>query len=105
MFSNIFFETLKLQEYPCFWPKKGDPTDHGSFKVSSFESEDSCQGSFVTKDFLIQATQDEYQMICRMIQCPGWPESCSSNNVFDLVKVVQEWHLNYQNGPIIVIDR
>lgn len=104
MYSDCFLYCF--QEYPGFWPKKGEQVDHGGFKVCNFESEESCQGKFVTKDFLIQATQDEYQMICRMIQCPGWPESCSpTESVFDLVKVVQEWHLEYQNGPIIVIDR
>lgn len=45
-------------------------------------------------------------MVCRMILCPGWPDNCPpSNDVFDLVKVVQQWNLEYQNGPIIVIDK
>lgn len=69
--------------------------------------EESCQEVFVTRDFIMQATQDEYEVTCRIIQCPGWPESCMTapSSVFELVQVVQKWHLEYQFGPIIVVDR
>ncbi|XP_023221800.1 tyrosine-protein phosphatase 99A-like isoform X2 [Centruroides sculpturatus] len=91
------------KEYPCFWPES-EEYDYGSFKVKT--TEESAQGNVATHDFVIQSTQDDYEVTCRIIRCPGWPESCSPvSSVFDLVHVVQEWHLEYQNGPIIVVDR
>lgn len=50
--------------------------------------------------------QDDYELVCRMIFCPNWPECCSPlSAVFDLVRVVQQWFADNQNGPVVVVDR
>lgn len=93
-----------FQEYPCFWPDEETENDYETFKVKL--SEECTQGCFVTRDFILQSTQDDYEVICRIIQCSGWPECCSPlSSVYDLVHLVQDWHLEYQNGPMVVVDR
>ncbi|KAG8195656.1 hypothetical protein JTE90_004989 [Oedothorax gibbosus] len=101
----VVLSSVDEKEFPCFWPKKGEEIDHGGFKLKMVD--ESCQEAFVTRDFIMQATQDEYEVTCRIIQCPGWPESCMTapSSCFDLVQIVQKWHLEYQFGPIIVVDR
>ncbi|GIY70383.1 tyrosine-protein phosphatase 99A [Caerostris extrusa] len=100
----IVLSSVDDKEFPCFWPKKGEDADYDGFKIKMVEETN--QDTFLTGDFIMQAPQDEYEMTCRIIQCPGWPESCSpQSSVFDLVQVVQKWHLESQNGPIIVVDK
>lgn len=100
MCKILFF----LKEYPCFWPDEDKESDFGTFKVKM--SEECKQGCFVTRDFILQSMQDDYEVICRIIECSGWPECCSPlSSVYDLVHLVQEWHLEYQNGPMVVVDR
>ena len=45
-------------------------------------------------------------MPMRIIQCSDWPLNCTPiGHVFDLIKLVQRDHLEYQNGPCVVVDR
>ncbi|GIX83690.1 tyrosine-protein phosphatase 99A [Caerostris extrusa] len=84
-----------------FGPMKIKENDYGTFKVKLSECS---QGCFVTRDFILQSTQDDYEVICRIIECSGWPECCLPlSSVYDLVHLVQDWHLEYQNGPMVVI--
>ncbi|XP_076351055.1 putative receptor-type tyrosine-protein phosphatase mosPTP-1 isoform X2 [Tachypleus tridentatus] len=100
----VLLSYIDEKEYPSFWPEKGQESVYSTFRVK--QAEESYQGSFITRDFILQALQDEYEVMCRVIQCSGWPEICSPLScVFGLVHLVQEWHLEYQNGPMIVIDR
>ncbi|GFU26415.1 tyrosine-protein phosphatase 99A [Nephila pilipes] len=100
----VVLSSVDDKEYPCFWPKKGEEVDHGGFKIKMVD--ESSQENYMTRDFIMQATQDEYEMTCHIIQFPGWPETCSpQSSVFDLVHVVQNWHVEYQYGPIIVVDK
>jgi len=62
-------------------------------------------GYITTRDFIIQSTQDDYELSIRLIHCPGWPESCGPlSAVFDLIKMVQDWHGD-QSSPVVVADR
>ncbi|XP_013779211.1 tyrosine-protein phosphatase 99A-like [Limulus polyphemus] len=100
----VLLSAVDEKEYPSFWPEKEEESDYTTFKVKL--AEESSQENFITRDFILQAVQDEYEVMCRIIQCAGWPESCSPlSSVFDLINVVQDWHLEYQNGPMVVIDR
>lgn len=49
--------------------------------------------------------QDDFQLCCRMVLCSDWPYNPSGDLVFDLVHAVQEWHFQYHNGPIVVVDK
>ncbi|KAF8785289.1 Tyrosine-protein phosphatase 99A like protein [Argiope bruennichi] len=100
----VMLSFVDEKEYPCFWPEEDKENDYGTFKVKL--SEECSQGCFVTRDFILQSTQDDYEVICRIIECSGWPECCTPlSSVYDLVHLVQEWHLEYQNGPMVVVDR
>ncbi|XP_054721502.1 tyrosine-protein phosphatase 99A-like [Uloborus diversus] len=100
----VMLSFVDEKEYPCYWPDEDQENDYGTFKVKM--SEECSQGCFVTRDFILQSMQDDYEVICRIIECSGWPECCSPlSSVYDLVRLVQEWHLEYQNGPMVVVDR
>ncbi|XP_076362408.1 putative receptor-type tyrosine-protein phosphatase mosPTP-1 isoform X1 [Tachypleus tridentatus] len=100
----VLLSTVDEKEYPSFWPGKDEEHDYSTFIVKL--TEECSQENFITRDFILQAVEDEYEVMCRIIQCAGWPESCSPlSSVFDLINVVQDWHLEYQNGPMVVIDR
>jgi hypothetical protein len=42
----------------------------------------------------------------RIIYCPEWPRNVPNlEEVFSVLKVVQDWHLEYQDGPLVVVDK
>ena len=55
--------------------------------------------------------QDDYELTVRIIYCADWPRGGGfggdSNLIqtFDVLKVVRDWHLEYQRGPLVVVDR
>lgn len=80
--------------------------DYGHFKVTLVE--ESLCPPHVTRDFLLQSTQDDYECTTRLIWSSYWPDSCDPiATVFDLIKTVRDWHQqhNEEEGPIVVIDR
>lgn len=120
-----------LKDYPQFWPQKEDEVDYGSFKVkltaeSTLITKEN-SGVIVTRDFIMRSTQDDYELQCRVIHCPGWPEVCGPlSGVFNLIQVVQnstathhtqgnngsgqsvtigQDHETQNGGPVIVVDR
>ena len=103
------------KEFPQFWPDREDEADYGSFKVKLTDESRlilSEGGSFITKrDLMLQSTQDDYELCCRLVHCADWPERQPLSQVFDLIKVVQEW-CNSDTvtasgviGPVVVVDR
>lgn len=60
-------------------------------------------------DVMLQSAEDEFQLPVRIVQCSSWAETKSSvmhaESAWDLVRSVQQWHVQYQDGPIVVIDR
>jgi len=105
MLSNVIPE----KNFPQFWPNKGEEVDYGSFKLKLTEETRLVQESnnvITTRDLILQSNQDDFELACRIVTCVGWPETCGPlNNVFDLIRQVQSWHLEYQNGPIVVMDK
>lgn len=87
-----------------FWPTADAELDAENYKVK-FISESEHVG-YQTRDFIVQSLQDDYELPVRIIQCPEWPHNCIPlASMSELLRIVQEWHLDYQNGPIIVMDR
>ena len=51
----------------------------------------------------------------RIIYCADWPRGGGGSGglgghpdliqTFDVLKVVRDWHLEYQRGPLVVVDR
>ena len=58
---------------------------------------------------MLQYIQDDYELTVRIIYCADWPRGggCGDNLIqtFDVLKVVRDWHLEYQRGPLVVVDR
>lgn len=105
----VLSSVIDEKEFSQFWPDKDEECDYGSFKVKLTEEVSTMYqetgGYITTRDFILQSTQDDYELTCRLIHSPGWPESCGPlSSVFDLIKIVQDWHLE-QTGPVIVMDR
>lgn len=59
----------------------------------------------VSRDLTIQSLQDDYELTVRIIQSPVAEPLSDLPALFQLLDTVQQWHLEYQNGPIIVVDR
>ena len=79
-----------------------------------------------TLDFVISSRYDDYELKVpitqyhrshfakfdsffsqvRVVHCQGWPHAAGAlHKVFNAVSIVQAWHLEYQNGPLVLVDR
>ena len=122
MLSSVIDE----KEFPQFWPDKEDEADYGSFKVKLIEESRlmlNCENGsiangcpsgsgFITKrDLMLQSTQDDYELCCRLVHCADWPERQPLAQVFDLIKIVQDWCTSDTVtssgvlGPVVVVDK
>ncbi|UXI20835.1 hypothetical protein NH340_JMT06778 [Sarcoptes scabiei] len=113
----LLSSVIDEKEFPQFWPDREDEADYGSFKVKLIEENrlilnEGLGGSFVTKrDLMLQSTQDDYELCCRLVHCADWPERQPLAQVFDLIKIVQDWCHNDTVtssgvlGPVVVVDR
>lgn len=86
-----------------FWPAEGETLDGENFKVKLIEQSE-LEGT-VSRDLTIQSVQDDYELAVRIIQSPVSEPLTDLPALIQLINTVQQWHLEYQNGPIIVIDR
>lgn len=86
-----------------FWPAEGETLDGDNFKVKLIEQSE-LEGT-VSRDLTIQSVQDDYELAVRIIQSPVSEPLTDLPALIQLINTVQQWHLEYQNGPIIVIDR
>lgn len=55
----------------------------------------------------VRSLQDDYELSARIVQAPSnqsglWPHN---NNPKTFVNIIQDFHRDYQNGPIVVMDR
>ncbi|KAF0287130.1 Tyrosine-protein phosphatase 99A [Amphibalanus amphitrite] len=100
----VLLSPVDDQEFGIFWPLEHDDLECEHFRVR-FTAE-AQGGQYILRDFTVQSRTDDYELAVRIIQCSNWPASCSPiGHVFDLIQVVQRWHLEYQNGPCVVVDR
>ncbi|KAF6216641.1 hypothetical protein GE061_000987 [Apolygus lucorum] len=87
--------------YQAFWPSSKDATiDSDNFKLKLIE-ESELDGT-VSRDFTVQSLHDDYELTVRIIQ-----PSHTITEIYDiiqLINLVQQYHLEYQNGPIVVVD-
>ncbi|CAB3361379.1 Hypothetical predicted protein [Cloeon dipterum] len=92
------------QPFLQFWPNAQDELENENFKVKFVDEFEHAVGT--CNEMTIQSLHDDYELRIKMVRCPNWPHSCGSMlNVFDLLNFVQEWHMDCQNGPVVVIDR
>lgn len=90
-----------------FWPLLDDEFDCSTFRVRYIE--EAVHEGHSTFDFVLSSSQDDYELTVRIIHCSEWPRANSTSvnyeQVFDVLKLVQDWHLEYQRGPLVVVDR
>lgn len=60
----------------------------------------------ILREVAVRSLQDDYELSARIVQAPSqgclWPRN---NNPRIFVNVIQAFHRDYQNGPIVVMDR
>lgn len=61
----------------------------------------------VLREVAVRSLQDDYELSAKIVQGPlnqggPWPHH---NNPKAFVSVIQDFHRDYQNGPIVVMDR
>ncbi|XP_075525453.1 putative receptor-type tyrosine-protein phosphatase mosPTP-1 isoform X3 [Dermacentor variabilis] len=117
----VVLSVVDEKEYPQFWPDTDEEQDYGSFKVKPTSDETATTAStdtvpadekpsggpgLVSRDFILQSTQDDYELSCRVIQCPGWPQACTPMaTLFDLIRTVAARHAEDLNGPVVIVDK
>ena len=94
--------------YPAFWPILDEEMDLDTFRVRYIE--EATHAGHSTFDFVLSSCQDDYELTVRLIYCSEWSRATSAESldlgqVFDVLKLVQDWHLEYQNGPLVVVDK
>lgn len=100
----VLLTTIEEELMPVFWPKKGEEFNLDCFKVRYIE--EALHEGHSTLDFVVSSKVDDYELTVRMIHCPSWPHNARPvHAVLAPVKMVQEWHLEYQNGPLVVVDK
>ncbi|KAG8225885.1 hypothetical protein J437_LFUL006047 [Ladona fulva] len=99
----VMLSSLDDQENFQFWPTEECDIDSDIFKVKFVAKHDHV--GYATQEFAVHSLQDDYELAVRIIHCENWIEnSATLAAVFDTITMVQEWHVEYQNGPMVVMD-
>ncbi|XP_043278887.1 tyrosine-protein phosphatase 99A isoform X3 [Venturia canescens] len=94
------------EEYPEFWPSEGEELNTDNFRVHLCGVKKTVSG-VVLREIVVRSLQDDYELSARIVQGPVtqsglWPHN---NNPKAFVDIIQDFHRDYQNGPIVVMDR
>ncbi|KAF5274572.1 hypothetical protein FQA39_LY07184 [Lamprigera yunnana] len=100
----IMLSIIDNEEFEVFWPTEQDSIDSDNYKIKL--GSEHMESNYVTRDFVMQSVQDDYELHVRMIHCTNWPHNCLYiSELFHLPDIVQDTQMGYQNGPVVVIDR
>lgn len=91
------------QTSPQFWPEESIPIVTNYYRVKYESKINKCD--YISRDFVIQSIQDDYELSVRMLHCPNWPELGHPAAIFDFIVDVHQRSNEYKNGPIIVVDK
>ncbi|CAH0561937.1 unnamed protein product [Brassicogethes aeneus] len=98
----VMLSIVDNQDFHVFWPVEQDTIDTDSFKVKL--ANEQIHGAYLTRDFLMQSLQDDYEIRIRMVHGNNWPHNGGSiNDIYQIPNTVLE--SNIHNGPIIVVDK
>lgn len=108
-------------DFAVFWPLKQQDVEFENFRVRFIEERqvalpdlDAGPGAAPLKDEHVtqievaaQSLQDDYELRVRIFYCPNWPNRSSAElaSLFRVPKLVLDSHQQYQNGPVVVVDR
>ncbi|XP_043500700.1 tyrosine-protein phosphatase 99A isoform X2 [Polistes fuscatus] len=104
--QTIVMLTQCDEEYPEFWPTEGKDLESETFRVRLCGIKETVNG-IILREVAVRSLQDDYELSARIVQGPLnqvglWPHN---NNPKVFVSVIQDFHRDYQNGPIVVMDR
>ena len=100
----FFFTIFFLQDFPVFWPLRDSDFELETFRVRFVD--EAVHEGHSTLDFVVSSQHDDYELAVRIIHCPDWSHSISKvQQCFNVLKLVQDWHLEYQDGPLVVVDK
>ncbi|XP_034948533.1 tyrosine-protein phosphatase 99A isoform X2 [Chelonus insularis] len=93
-------------DYPEFWPSEGEELMTDNFRVHLCGIKKTVNG-VVLREVVIRSLQDDYELNARIVQGPVnqnglWPHN---DNPKVFVNMIQDFYKEYQNGPIVVMDR
>ncbi|KAG7198497.1 hypothetical protein KM043_005870 [Ampulex compressa] len=94
------------EEYPEFWPTEGKDLESETFRVRSCGIKETVSG-IILREVAVRSLQDDYELSAKIVQgpmgqCGLWPHN---NNPRIFVNLIHDLHRDYQNGPIVVMDR
>lgn len=94
------------EEYPEFWPTEGKDLESETFRVRSCGIKETASG-MILREVAVRSLQDDYELSAKIVQGPRsqpgfWPHNA---NPRPLVTLIHDLHRDYQNGPIVVMDR
>ncbi|KAK5639716.1 hypothetical protein RI129_012208 [Pyrocoelia pectoralis] len=99
----VMLSIIDNQEFEVFWPTDQESIDSDNYKIKL--SSEKTESMYVTRDFVMQSLQDDYELHVRMIHWTNWPHQCVYiSEIFHLPNTVHETQLGYQNGPVVVVD-
>ncbi|XP_071863739.1 putative receptor-type tyrosine-protein phosphatase mosPTP-1 isoform X3 [Bombus fervidus] len=94
------------EEYPEFWPTEGKDLESETFRVRFCGIKETASG-MILREVAVRSLQDDYELSAKIVQGPRsqpgfWPHN---TNPRPLVTLIHDLHRDYQNGPIVVMDR
>ncbi|XP_030371000.1 tyrosine-protein phosphatase 99A isoform X3 [Scaptodrosophila lebanonensis] len=98
----VLLSSLDDINFAQFWPDE-TPTTSDYYRVKFLSKTN--KSDYVSRDFVIQSIQDDYELNVKMLHCPSWPEMSNPNSIYDFIVDVHERCNDYRNGPIVVVDR
>ncbi|XP_028286056.1 receptor-type tyrosine-protein phosphatase zeta isoform X2 [Parambassis ranga] len=93
---------------PCvFWPRKGEPISYEMFAIKQKSETQVCltnEDMVVVRDYVLEATQDDYVLEVKHYSAPRWPNPYSPiSSTFELLNLVKEESAT-KEGPTVVHD-
>lgn len=105
-FGIVYEMCIYSQEYPEFWPTEGKDLESETFRVRSCGIKETASG-MILREVAVRSLQDDYELSAKIVQGPRsqpgfWPHN---TNPRPFVTLIHDLHRDYQNGPIVVMDR
>ncbi|XP_069961785.1 tyrosine-protein phosphatase 99A isoform X2 [Bactrocera oleae] len=99
----VLLSSLDEINFAQFWPDDTQPIESDYYRVKFLRKTN--KSDYVSRDFVIQSIQDDYELNVKMLHCPSWPEMSNPKSIYDFIVDVHERCADYRNGPIVVVDR
>ncbi|XP_059218632.1 tyrosine-protein phosphatase 99A isoform X2 [Stomoxys calcitrans] len=99
----VLLSSLDEINFAQFWPDDTSPIESDYYRVKFLSKTN--KNDYVSRDFVIQSIQDDYELSVKMLHCPSWPEMSNPSSIYDFIVDVHDRGNDYRNGPIVVVDR